>query len=390
VNGMKNISIIGSTGSIGRQTLAVIEALGSEYRVVALTAESSDQLLAEQVIKFNPEIAVINDQSAAARLEKAIKTEKCQVLTGAKGQLTAATLPAADLIVIATVGFSGFEPLLAALNAGKKVALANKESLVVGGEILKDLGLLNGTNIMPIDSEHSAIWQCLGTSAAPVRRLLLTASGGPFFGLNYQDLKNVTPKMALAHPNWSMGAKITIDSATMMNKGLEVIEAKWLFGFSLRQIEVVVHRQSIIHSMVEYIDGSVIAQLGLPDMRLPIQYALTYPDRVESRVAQYDPFGHTLSFDRPDTENFPCLNLAYQAASIGGTMPAVLNGANEIAVDSFLKEKIRFVDIPEVIDAVMQSHILVSSPAIEDVVSADDWSRLEAAKVITRLIGEVN
>ena len=386
---MKNISIIGSTGSIGRQTLAVIDTLGSEYRVVALTAERSDLLLAEQVKKFKPEIAVINDKSAAARLKKAIVTEKCQIMTGIKGQLIAATLPAADLIVIATVGFSGFEPLVAALQAGKKVALANKESLVVGGEILKDLGLLDGINIMPIDSEHSAIWQCLGTSTAPVRRILLTASGGPFFGLKYNDLKNVTPKMALAHPNWSMGTKITIDSATMMNKGLEVIEAKWLFGFGLSQIEVVVHRQSIIHSMVEHIDGSVIAQLGLPDMRLPIQYALTYPDRVESPVAQYDPFGQRLSFDRPDTESFPCLNLAYQAAGIGGTMPAVLNGANEIAVASFLKEKISFVDIPEVIDAVMQSHSLVSSPTIEDVIGADNWSRREAAKVITGLIGEV-
>jgi 1-deoxy-D-xylulose-5-phosphate reductoisomerase len=386
---MKKISIIGSTGSIGRQTLAVIEALGSEYKVVALTAERSDLLLAEQVKKYKPAIAVINDEGAAARLKEAIATEKCQIMTGVKGQLAAATFPEADLIVIATVGFSGFEPLVAALQARKKVALANKESLVVGGEILKNLGLLNGVNIMPIDSEHSAIFQCLGTSTAPVRRILLTASGGPFFGLKYNDLKDVTPEMALAHPNWSMGAKITIDSATMMNKGLEVIEAKWLFGFSLSQIEVVVHRQSIIHSMVEYIDGSVIAQLGLPDMRLPIQYALTYPDRVESAVAHYDPFGQTLSFDRPDTENFPCLNLAYRAADIGGTMPAVLNGANEIAVDSFLKEKIRFVDIPEVIDAVMQSHSLVSSPAIDDVISADSWSRCEAVNVITGLIGEV-
>lgn len=386
---MKNISIIGSTGSIGRQTLAVIEALGSEYKVVALTAERSDLLLADQVKRFKPEIAVINEKSAAERLKKAIVTEKCQIMTGIKGQLAAATFPSADLVVIATVGFSGFEPLVAALKAGKKVALANKESLVVGGEILKALGLLDGINLMPIDSEHSAIWQCLGTSTAPVRRILLTASGGPFFGLKYKDLTDVTPKMALAHPNWSMGAKITIDSATMMNKGLEVIEAKWLFGLSLSQIEVVIHRQSIIHSMVEYIDGSVIAQMGLPDMRLPIQYALTYPDRVESPVASYDPFGQTLNFDRPDTESFPCLNLAYQAAGIGGTMPAVLNGANEIAVDSFLKEKIRFVDIPEVIDAVMQNHSLVSNPTIEDVVGADNWSRRKAANVITGLIGGV-
>jgi 1-deoxy-D-xylulose-5-phosphate reductoisomerase len=387
---MKNISVIGSTGSIGRQTLAVIEALGFEYKVVALTADSNDLLLADQVKIFKPEIAVINENSAAVRLKKTIANDKCQIMTGVEGQLAAASFPSADLVVIATVGFSGFKPLVAALEAGKKVALANKESLVIGGEILKDSGLLDGNNIIPIDSEHSAIWQCLGTSTAPVRRILLTASGGPFYGLKYNELKNVTPKMALAHPNWSMGAKITIDSATMTNKGLEVIEAKWLFGFSLSQIEIVIHRQSIIHSMVEYIDGSIIAQMGLPDMRLPIQYALTYPDRVESPVAQYDPFGHTLSFERPDTENFPCLNLVYQAASIGGTMPAVLNGANEIAVDSFLKEKIRFVDIPEVIDAVMQNHTLVSSPAIEDVVSADDWSRREAAKVITRLIGEVN
>jgi 1-deoxy-D-xylulose-5-phosphate reductoisomerase len=386
----KRIAILGSTGSIGRQTLEVIDALGSGYRVVALTAASSDQLLAEQVIRFKPEMAALSDEEAAERMAKSLNGSECCLMKGLEGQIAAAVWPNADLVVMAQVGFSGFEPLIAALREGKKVALANKESLVIGGEILERLGLLSRDLIIPVDSEHSAIRQCLG-SAPPleVERVYLTASGGPFYGWSSEELEKVTPEMALKHPNWKMGRKISIDSATMMNKGLEVIEAKWLFNLSLDRIEVVVHRQSIIHSMVEYIDGSILAQLGLPDMRTAIQYALTYPERKKSRVKRYDPFGERLTFDRPDRDNFPCLDLACRSAKIGGTMPAVLNGANEIAVEYFLNGSIKFTEIPVIISRVMQKHDSIAVPEIEDIIDADCWSRREAAGIANELGGKV-
>lgn len=380
---VKKIAILGSTGSIGKQTLEVIEELGSGYKVVALTAGINDQLLGEQVEKFRPELAVLSEAEAAKRLSNRANLPGCKVEGGREGQLTAATWPSADLVVMAQVGFSGFEPLVAALEEGKTVALANKESLVVGGEILKRLGLLDQGKILPVDSEHSAIWQCLGCSSpGQVSRVFLTASGGPFFGRDQKALQEVRPQQALKHPNWDMGGKITIDSATMMNKGLEVIEAMWLFGLSLEQIKVVIHRQSIVHSMVEYIDGSILAQMGMPDMRLPIQYALTYPEREFNRFEKYDPFGKKLDFEQPDWDNFPCLGLAYDAARTGGTMPAVLNCANEVAVEHFLRERISFTDIPAVIERVMSSHETVHNPEVEDVLEADRWCRRQTKNLI--------
>ncbi len=379
----KRIAVLGSTGSIGKQTLQVIEALGEGYRVVALTAGSSDELLVKQIRRFKPELAVLSDTEAAGRLAAKVTATGCTVAAGEEGQLQAAAWPSADLVVLAQVGFSGFGPLVAALKEGKMVALANKESLVIGGEILKRMGLLDREKILPVDSEHSAIWQCLGdTGPGEVARIYLTASGGPFFGCTRLELDAVRPEQALKHPNWRMGNKITIDSATMMNKGLEVIEAKWLFGLKLEQIEVVIHRQSIIHSMVEYIDGSIIAQLGVPDMRLPIQHAITYPERLESRVERFDPFGKRLDFYAPDRDNFPCLDMAYRAARTGGSMPAVLNGANEIAVGEFIAGRIKFTAIPEVIEAVMDEHTVIEIPGIDDVVAADQWSRRKAAEII--------
>lgn len=387
---MKRIAILGSTGSIGRQALEVIESLGPEYRVVALAAGSNYEMLAEQVKRFKPEMAALSDIEAAARLSGMISSEECIVKAGQEGQLAVATWQNAELVVMAQVGFSGFEPLIAALKEGKMIALSNKESLVIGGEILERLGLLDRERILPVDSEHSAIWQCLNTSSAKdINRIFLTASGGPFYGWKKDQLEKVTPEMALKHPNWQMGKKITIDSATLMNKGLEVIEAKWLFDINLEQIEVIIHQQSVIHSMVEYIDGSIIAQLGRPDMKLPIQYALTYPERKASRAEKYNPFGQSLSLDKPDRDNFPCLELAYSAARSGGTMPAVLNAVNEVAVENFLSGSIKFTQIPLVIDCVIQSHAIIESPGIDDIIKVDGWSRLKAADVIDNLTGRM-
>lgn len=385
---MKKIAILGSTGSIGRQTLEVIDALGPDYRVVALTAGSNYKLLVEQARKFKPEMIVLSDHGAAFKLKEETKDLSCKVLAGSNGQIAAATLFEADLVVMAQTGFSGFEPLVAALKDDKMIALCNKESLVIGGEILERKGLLNRKKLLPVDSEHSAIWQCLGSSSLEdISKIYLTASGGPFYGKEGTELAEVTPEMALQHPNWTMGDKITIDSATMMNKGLEVIEAKWLFDLNLDQIEVVIHRQSIIHSMVEYKDGSILAQLGLPDMKGPIQYAITYPERRENNFEKFNPYGRVLEFEKPDRINFPCLDLAYRAAAAGGTMPAVLSAANEEAVKLFLNGAIRFTEIPKLIEKVMNNHEIISEPEIEDAVEADRWSRLEAAAVIELLIG---
>ncbi len=387
----KKIAVLGSTGSIGTQTLEVVRELGPGYEVVALAAGKNDHLLREQVEEFKPALAVLDDRGAAERLTKSLRSTGCRVESGRDGQLEAATWPSADLVVMAQVGFSGFEPVVAALEKNKLVALANKESLVVGGEILKRLGLLDRGKLLPVDSEHSAIWQCLGgTPPEQVSRVYLTASGGPFFGREFEELEKVKPEEALKHPNWEMGGKITIDSATMMNKGLEVIEAMWLFGLSLEQIEVVIHRQSIVHSMVEYIDGSILAQLGKPDMRLPIQFALTYPERENNRFERYSPFEKRLDFESPDWDNFPCLGLAYRAVQNGGTMPAVLNSANEIAVKHFIDGRLRFTGIPEVIEKTMGDHQTVKSPETIDILEADRWSRHKAEAVVGELIGRVN
>ncbi len=379
---VKKIAILGSTGSIGTQTLDVIDSLGSDYRVVVLSAGSNFELLSRQVDKYRPELAVINDEKYFDQLKAKVNIPGCVLGKGREGQLLAAGWPSADLIVLALVGFSGFEPLITALKNEKKVALANKESLVIGGEILNRSGMLNRERIYPVDSEHSAIWQSwTAGNQEEISCIYLTASGGPFFGMDQGSLRQVKPEDALKHPNWKMGEKITVDSATLMNKGLEVIEARWLFGLKLDQIKVVIHRQSIVHSMVEYVDGSTIAQLGLPDMRTPIQYALTYPERKPGPVKSYKPYRTCLTFEEPDYVNFPCLKLAYRAAEAGGTMPAVLNGANEVAVEHFLKNSLCFTAIPTLIEKVMDLHDIIKEPEISDVLEADHWSRIKAQEI---------
>ncbi len=382
----KNIALLGSTGSIGRQTLEVIENLGVSYRIVALAAGSNVELLEQQVRRFRPEMAVLNDPAAAARLERSLKGLHCRVEAGPGGVVKAARWPSADLVVSALVGFSGFIPTLEALQAGKRVALANKEALVVGGELLARRGLLNPDQILPIDSEHSAIRQSLGgASISQVQRIWLTASGGPFRGWTEDQLLRVTPAEALAHPNWRMGPKITVDSATLMNKGFEVIEACWLFGLPLDQIKVVIHPQSIVHSAVEFVDGSVIAQMGPPDMRLPIQYALCYPERVDNPWPRLNLFDLNLSFEEPDRARFPSLELAFRAKKAGGTMAACLNAANEVAVEHFLKGLLSFTDIPRLIENVMNAHTVMEKPEVEDLEKADLWARRSAVEQIARL-----
>ncbi len=379
---MPAVSILGSTGSIGCQALQVIEALGKEYRVVALTAGRNYQLLAEQARKFNPSLAVIADEEAGPMLEKELQGYSVQVEAGPGALLKGATLPEADQILIALVGFSGFQPTLAALKAGKRVALANKESLVVGGELLEREVPRFRELITPVDSEHSALFQCLnGEDRAAVQRVILTASGGPFRGRSAEEIKDVTPEMALKHPNWKMGAKITIDSATMMNKGFEVLEARWLFDLELDKIDVLVHPRSLVHSLVEFVDGSVIAQLGAPDMRLPIQYALTYPGRRAANYQRVDLTAGSLSFYQPDDDVFPCLQYAYQAGRAGGTMPACLNAANEVAVELFLQRKISFPEIGLLIKRVMELHNIITEPAEEDILETDRWAREKAVRI---------
>jgi 1-deoxy-D-xylulose-5-phosphate reductoisomerase len=379
----KRIALLGSTGSIGRQTLEVIENLGRGYRVVALTAGSNHELLESQIRRFKPELAVLSDGQAARQLEQDLHGCGCRVECGPEGQILAARWPAADLVVVALVGFSGFYPTLAALEAEKIVALANKEALVVGGELLARRGLLHPERLLPLDSEHSAIRQCLG-SAPPgaIARIWLTASGGPFHGWDEKSLERVAPAEALAHPNWRMGPKITIDSATLMNKGFEVIEAHWLFGVPLERITVVIHPQSIIHSAVEFMDGQVIAQLGPPDMRLPIQYALSYPERQTNPWPRFSFFGQTLTFAEPEREKFPCLDLAERALQEGGTAPACLNAANEVAVELFLKGALTFTGIPRLITRVLGEHQVIPRPEPPQLEAVDGWARRRARELL--------
>ncbi len=382
---LKNIALLGATGSIGRQTLEVVEHLGGGCRVVALTAGSNSKLLEEQVRRFKPELAVLNDPAEAAQLEYSLRGLGCRVESGPGGLIEAARCPSAELVVIALVGFSGFAPTLEALLAGKTVALANKEALVVGGELLAAKGLLNGEKILPLDSEHSAIHQSLGgTPINRVSRIWLTASGGPFRDWDEQRLARATPAEALAHPNWRMGPKISVDSATLMNKGFEVIEAHWLFGVPLEKIRVVIHPQSAVHSAVEFIDGSIIAQLGPPDMRLPIQYALCYPERTANPWPRFDFLRQDLTFAEPDRARFPCLDLAYRAMEAGGTAPACLNAANEVAVELFLKGEIGFLDISRFIERVLQEHTVILKPERHDLEKADRWARSCAAALSRR------
>jgi 1-deoxy-D-xylulose-5-phosphate reductoisomerase len=384
---VQNITVLGSTGSIGKSTLDVVARHPDRYRIIALTANQQDELLFEQCRQFRPHFAVLLDEAAAERLRKRIAAAglDVDVLCGDESLVRVATLPEVDAVMAAIVGAAGMRPTLAAAEAGKKVLLANKETLVLAGHLFMDAVRRSGAVLLPIDSEHNAIFQSLPHDYAGnmphsgVSKILLTASGGPFRNTPLSELQNVTPDQACAHPNWSMGRKISVDSASMMNKGLEVIEAHWLFNAAADDIQVVVHPQSVIHSMVQYIDGSVIAQLGNPDMRTPIAYALAWPERISSGVAPLDLFAIAkLDFVAPDLERFPCLALAYQALRAGGTVPALLNAANEVAVDAFLNQRIAFLDIPRLIQSVMATVPRSEVRRLQDVLDADAAARVAA------------
>lgn len=370
------ISILGSTGSIGRQTLDVAEQLG--LRVAALTANSSVERAEEQARKFRPCLVVMTDEAAARDLAVRLRDTETRVLGGAAALEEAAALPAADTVVTAVVGMVGLKPTLAAIGERKRIALANKETLVCAGELVMDAAERSGAEIVPVDSEHSAIFQCLQGcgNRREIRRLILTCSGGPFYGMNTEEAGRMTKKDALKHPNWTMGPKITVDCATLMNKGLEVIEAMRLYRLPLERVDVVIHRQSIVHSLVEFWDGAVLAQLGTPDMRLPIRYAMTYPERAESPLEPLDLLAcPPLTFSKPDRETFPCLALAEEAAVRGGTACAALNGANEEAVRLFLAEKIGFYDIFHLTRKAMAALPVVEHPTLEEILEADREAR---------------
>ena len=374
---VKCVSILGSTGSIGRQSLDIISR-NKNIKVAALTAGSSVERMAEQCRKFLPELAVMATEQAAKALKAAISDLPTEVSWGEEGLLRAASMENADCVITAVVGMVGLKPTLAAIRAGKRIGLANKETLVCAGELVMAEAEKYGVEIIPVDSEHSAIFQCLMGCHAPrqIKRLILTCSGGPFFGMTRQQLKTVTKADALKHPNWKMGAKITIDCATLMNKGLEVIEAMRLYRVPLEQVDVVIHRQSIAHSFVEFIDGAVMAQLGTPDMRLPIQLALTYPERAECPADALDLTKcGALTFCEPDMENFPCLALARRCAKMGGTACAVMNGANEEAVALFLNDQIGFYDIYELVNRAVEEVPNVMNPSLEDILEADRMAR---------------
>ena len=379
---VKCVSILGSTGSIGRQSLDVIENL-KEIQVAALTAGTNVQLMAQQCRQFHPQLAVMASREAAQELQAALTGEKTQVAWGEDGLIAAATIPEADCVITAVVGMVGLKPTLAAIRAGKRIGLANKETLVCAGELVMAEAEECGAEIVPVDSEHSAIFQCLMgcTDRREVKKILLTCSGGPFFDMDAADLKYVTKADALRHPNWKMGPKITVDCATLMNKGLEVIEAMRLYRVPLEQVEVLVHRQSIVHSLVEFADGAVMAQLGAPDMRLPIQLALTYPQRMESPVPKLDLTQcAALTFCHPDLEKFPCLALAMQCAKRGGTACPAMNGANEEAVALFLADKIGFYDIYRLVAQAVEQVPFIQDPTLEEILEADHLARQAVRK----------
>jgi 1-deoxy-D-xylulose-5-phosphate reductoisomerase len=379
---MKNVVLLGSTGSIGTSTVKVAEDMPDRIRLVGLAAGNNAALLLEQTRKHGPEAISISDPAKAGELGRASGVS-ARVYSGTDGLLKLATLPGADIVLIAIVGTAGLQPALAAIRAGKDIAIASKEILVMAGEIVMAEARKHGVRVLAVDSEHSAIFQCLdGKPPASVRKLWLTASGGPFRNTPKQEFPNITVERALKHPSWVMGRKITIDSATLFNKGLEMIEARWLFNVEMARVGVMVHPQSVVHSLVEFVDGSLLAQLSTPDMCLPIQYALTYPDRVSSgrvqtRLAQLG----NLTFEEPDAEKFPALNLARRAGETGGTLPAVLNAANEIAVEAFVNHKINFLQITETVQRTMDAHKVVPHPTLEQILEADAWARQEAAVI---------
>lgn len=374
---MKNISILGSTGSIGTQTLEVIKNNSDLFNVIAISGNNNIDLLQRQIEDFSPKYVAVYDEKKAKALSNRISGSNIKILYGIDGLIEISTLYEVDILVTSVVGNIGLLPTLNAIKSGKTIALANKETLVTAGELVMKEAKANDAKIIPVDSEHSAIFQCLqGYNMKEVNKVILTASGGPFRGLKKEKLINVKPEDALKHPNWTMGKKITIDSATLMNKGLEVIEAKWLFGLETEQIDVVVHPQSIVHSMVEFVDGSLLAQLGITDMKLPIQYALTYPDRIKTdgKGLDFKTF-NKLTFEEPDRRTFPCLDLAFEALNTGGTMPVVLNAANEELVLQFLEGSIRFYDIPNIIEKAMNKFKVIKNPYIDDIIEADKITR---------------
>src|SRR5229473_374451 len=386
----RGVSILGSTGSIGRNTLRVIESLGSaQFRVIALGAGHNVEALANQIAAHLPELVSVDSEEAAHDLRARLferDIDLPRIIVGEAGLIEVATHAQADCVVSATVGAVGFVPTLRALEAGKRVALANKETLVMAGELMTRAARKSGAELLPVDSEHNALHQCLrGEKRSEVRRIVLTASGGPFRTRNKAEIESASVAEALKHPTWSMGAKITIDSATLMNKGLEVIEAHWLFGFSADEIAIVVHPESIVHSMIEMIDGSVIAQMGVTDMRHAIQYALTYPERHASSLPPLDLTAlSSLHFEEPDLDRFPCISLAYRALRAGGTLPAAMNAANEESVQAFIEERISFADIPQVIQGVMDEHRTAGVKDLDAVVDADRSARAAAHLAIAQ------
>ena len=381
---MKKISLLGSTGSIGANVLDVIERNPEKFQIFGMSAGNNVDLFAKQIRKFKPRVVTLFDTKKIPTLKEQIADLDIEILSGEEGSIAVATLPEVDVVVSGVMGSAGLLPAIHALKSGKNLALANKETLVIAGELVLREAKKTNSQIIPIDSEHSAIFQVLnGEKKEQIKKIILTASGGPFRTFSLDQMETVTVKDALKHPNWDMGAKITIDSSTMMNKGLEYIEAKWLFGVNT-PVEIIVHAQSIIHSMIEFVDTSIIAQLGIPDMRVPIAYALTYPDRFECDLPSLDltTMGN-LTFEAPDFERFPCLRLAIDAMEIGKTMPAVLNAANEIAVQAFLEELIPYKDIAELIRMVMQNHNPAPLKELQDVLIADRWAREETTKLVT-------
>jgi 1-deoxy-D-xylulose-5-phosphate reductoisomerase len=382
----KRIAILGSTGSIGRQTLEVVAAHPGHFEVEVLSALNNADLLISQAIEFRPNAVVICNEDHYLRVKDALAHVPVKVFAGEKALCSVVQMESVDLVVAAQVGYSGLQPIISALDAGKPIALANKETLVVAGELITAKAREKGVNIYPVDSEHSAIFQCIvGEFHNKIEKVILTASGGPFRGMTRDQLGKVTKEQALKHPNWTMGAKVTIDSASLMNKGLEVIEAKWLFGLTPNQVDVVIHPQSIVHSLVQFQDGSIKAQLGLPDMRLPIQFALSYPNRLKTTYERFD-FGRypSLTFEKPDTETFRNLALAFEALGRGGNMPCVLNAANEIAVEQFLEDRIGFLEMSGLVERCLEKMAYIRKPVLEDYVNTDRETRLRAREWVRR------
>lgn len=374
---MKNISILGSTGSIGTQALDVVRSNKDKFNIMGLTANKNIDLLYEQIKEFNPKIVAVMDEKKACELKERLKDLNVKVYSGLEGLSMVATIAEVEIVLTSVVGMIGLIPTIHAIENKKNIALANKETLVVAGQIVMNKAKENNVKILPVDSEHSAIFQSLsGFENKDIDRIILTASGGPFRGMNKSQVKDKTVNEALKHPKWNMGKKISIDSATLMNKGLEVIEAKWLFDVKPEQIQVVIHPQSIIHSMVEYKDSSIISQMGLPDMKVPIQYAFTYPKRIENTLERADFYKiGQLTFEKPDTDTFPCLDLAYECLEKGGSYPAVLNGANEELVQLYIEEKIKFYDISDTLKEVIESHKAKYTFNVEEIIEIDKWAR---------------